>query len=164
MRIAILGDIHSNLENLRTALSIVQGKEIAHIIVVGDLQSLESIDIIGITFIKTSIIFSNADWDRDAFLDKAKKYKNIKIFGDIGELKFDNVKIAFCHYPQTAKKLARERDFNVIFCGHWHSPWEEKINGTLIIRPGEVAGQIYKPTFCILDTENFKRELVLLNG
>ncbi|PIZ00206.1 hypothetical protein COY62_03750 [bacterium (Candidatus Howlettbacteria) CG_4_10_14_0_8_um_filter_40_9] len=163
MIIAIIGDIHSNLTNLKKALLLVQEREVKHIIVVGDLQSLETIDIMGLTNIKSSIIFGNADWDRDAFLDKAKKYKNIKIFGDVGELKFDDVKIAFCHYPQTAKKLARENDTDVIFCGHWHSPWEEKINGTLIIRPGEVAGHFYKPTFCIFDTETMKAELVFIN-
>lgn len=162
MKIAILGDIHSNLINLEKALEQVKSRHIRHIIVVGDLQSLETTDIIGTTFIKTSIIFGNADYDRDAFSDKAKKYKNIKIFRDVGELKFDNVKIAFCHYPQTAKKLAKEKDFNVIFCGHWHSPWEERVNGTLIIRPGEVAGHYYKPTFCIFDTETMKAELVLI--
>lgn len=162
MKIAIIGDIHSNIVNLKKSLEIVKKRGINQIICTGDLQSLETIDIIGTTFIKTSIIFGNADWDREAFLDKAKKYKNIKIFGDIGELKFDDVKIAFCHYPQTAKKLAKENDFNVIFCGHWHSPWEKKVNGTLIIRPGEVAGQFYKPTFCIFDTETMKAELVLI--
>lgn len=163
MQIAILGDIHSNLINLKRAFDILAKKAICHIIIVGDLQSLETIDIIGATNIKTSIVFGNADFDRNAFIKRAKKYENIKIYGDRGELEIDEVKIAFCHYPQTAKKIAREEDVEVVFAGHWHSPYEEKINGTLYIRPGEIAGHYYEPAFCIFDTKNMKPELILIN-
>lgn len=164
MKIAVLGDIHSNLVNLKIALEKVKSRDIGHIIVLGDLQNVEVIDIIGITNYKSSIIFGNADFDRNAFIKRAQKYKNIETFeGSKGELEIEGAKIAFCHYPQTAKKLAKEEDLDVVFSGHWHSPWEEKINGTLSIRPGEIAGQYYKSTFCIFDTEKMKAELVLVN-
>lgn len=164
MKILVLGDIHSNLVNLKNAFEKVKDRDIGHLIVLGDLQSLEVIDIIGTTNYKTSIIFGNADFDRNAFLSKAQKYKNIEAFDDNrGKIEIEGVKIAFCHYPQTAKKIAREEDVDVVFSGHWHSPHEEKINGTLSIRPGEVAGQIYEPAFCIFDTKNMKPELILIN-
>jgi len=162
MLIAVFGDIHSNLENLKRALAIIQGKGVAHIIVVGDLQSLETIDIIGATSIKTSIVFGNADYDRDAFISRAKKYENIEIFGDFGEIELKSKKIGFCHFAGDARNMAKTGKYDVVFSGHRHSPIEEHIKGTLYIRPGEIAGQYYKPTFCIFDTETMKAELVLI--
>jgi len=95
LKIAVLGDIHSNIVNLKKALFKARKRGISHIIIVGDLQSPEVIDIIGITNIKTSIIFGNADFDQDAFLFNAKKYKNIKIFGDRGDLEIEGDKSFF---------------------------------------------------------------------
>lgn len=163
MRIAIIGDIHSNLINLQKSLSIIQEKGLAHIIVVGDLQSPEVIDIIGSTNKKISIVFGNADFDRESFIKRAKKYKNIEIFGDFGELDFNNRKIGFCHFYSEAKEIATKGIYDIVFCGHKHSPIEEKINSTILIRPGEIAGQYCEPTFCIYDLDKMKAELVLLN-
>ena len=52
--------------------------------------------------------------------------------------------------------------FNLVFHGHTHKAWEEKINETRMINPGELAGQFYKPTFAIYDTETDKLELKIL--
>lgn len=162
-KIAIIGDIHSNLANLKRALEIIKKNQLSHIIVVGDLQNLETIDIMGTTNVKFSIVFGNADYERDAFLDRAKKYENIKIFGDFGEIELDSKKIGFCHYAGDARKMAKTGKYDVVFSGHRHSPTEEKIGDTIYIRPGEIAGQYFKPTFCIFDLEKMKPELILIN-
>lgn len=163
MKLAILGDIHSNLINLEKALEKVKSIDIGHIIVVGDLQNLETIDIIVSTNKKISIVFGNADFDQDALLEGAKKYKNVEIFGDKGELKIEDKRIFFAHFPDVVRRAIENGSYDIAFSGHRHSPWEEKIGKTLYIRPGEVAGIYNPPTFCVFDTETMKAELVFIN-
>ena len=91
-----------------------------------------------------------------------KKFGNITGHGDIGKIKLDNIKISWNHYPQIAKELAITRKFDVTFHGHTHKPWEQKINGTQILNPGNLAGQDYKATFAIYDTSTKKAELIIL--
>lgn len=163
MKIAVLSDIHGNLANLKKALSLIKEEKIKTIIVCGDFQDPEAVSLIGALKLQTLIVFGNADFDEFIFEKEAKKYPNIQIFEKIGEIVLKNKKIAFCHFYQTGKKLALTEKYDLIFCGHRHSPWEEKIGKTILIRPGNIAGLYYNPTFCIYDLEKMKAELVLLN-
>ena len=166
MKIAIIGDIHSNLENLKNALTKVKDRDIEQVIVVGDLQNPEVIDIIGSTSMKFSIVFGNADYNEQEFVERALQFSNIQVFGKEGTLELGGRRIGFDHYPQTVSKMVHEGEYDVVFSGHRHSPWEEKIgkNKTLSICPGEIAGQRYRPTFCIFDLESMKPELILINS
>ena len=78
------------------------------------------------------------------------------------ELEFNRRKIAFCHFPDIAKKLAQSGKFDLVFYGHSHRPWDEKIGNTHMINPGELAGQFYKPTFAVYDTTSGSLELKIL--
>lgn len=89
---------------------------------------------------------------------------------DMMEVVMDTKKVAFIHYPDLARKLAESGEFDLVFYGHTHKPWEETVlvppkpngegGGTCrLVNPGELAGQRYKPTFAIYDTETDKLEL-----
>jgi len=164
MILAIMGDIHSNTVNLAKAIKIIESKFVDQIIVVGDLQNPDIIDIIGITNTKVSIVFGNADFDREEFMKRARNYKNIEIFGDIGELQIDDTKLAFCHFHQKAIEMAKSGKYDVVFSGHRHSPHLEYFNETLYLRPGEIAGHYNPPTFAIFDTKTQKSELIRVNN
>jgi putative phosphoesterase len=60
------------------------------------------------------------------------------------------------------KKKAETGTFDVVCYGHTHRPWVEKIGDCLLVNPGELAGQRYKPTFAIYDTESNALELKIL--
>jgi predicted phosphodiesterase len=80
--------------------------------------------------------------------------------------------MAFVHFPEYARKLAEEGRFDYVFYGHTHKPWTEKIQGERngnfkeceLLNPGNVANQYYSPTFAVLDTNDYKFKLVLVNG
>jgi len=111
------------------------------------------------------------------------KYKNTLIFKNHGEIKIAGKSIAFVHYPDIAKKLAESGKYDFVFYGHTHKPWssfvstdakamadkktsedkEENINGCLMLNPGNVANELYPPTFAVWKTENDKFELVKVN-
>ncbi|MCL5093934.1 MAG: YfcE family phosphodiesterase [Patescibacteria group bacterium] len=164
MLLAVIGDIHSNILNLKKALEIIKKRGVQNLLVVGDLQSPEILDIIENSFKKTSIVLGNAEFDRELFKKIAEKYQNIEIYEGKGSLELDSKRIGFSHNDGVARKMAEEGKYDIVFSGHKHSPWEEKIKKTIYIRPGEIAGEFYKPTFCIYDLEKMEAELILINN
>ena len=149
MKIAIVSDTHNNWANFKKAIEWIKNEKIQLILHCGDINSQETIDdakkLFGgdIKFVK-----GNADWE----MDLPEKL----------ELEFNGKKIVFCHFPDIAKKMAQSGKFDLVFYGHTHRPWDEKIGSCHMINPGELAGQFYKPTFAIYDTSTGKPELKIL--
>ena len=52
--------------------------------------------------------------------------------------------------------------YDLVFYGHTHKPWAEKIGNCLLANPGELAGQRFKPTFAIYDIQKDKLQLKIL--
>jgi len=147
MKLAIISDTHDNLENLKKFLKWVKENKPEIIIHCGDVTSLTTLkELLKIFKGKLYLVLGNAELD-------------IKI----GELTFNKLKIAFLHFPSIARKVAYTNKYHFIFYGHTHKPWAEKINETYLINPGNLKGEPYQPTFCVLDLEKKKFELVLLN-
>lgn len=161
MPIAIISDIHNNEVNLKKVLDYCRENKIEKIICCGDLASKETLDFLNDNF-SGEIFYTFGNLDNDQLLDfeKNTEYKNTKIFKDFGETEIEDKKIAFVHYPEVAKKLALTKKYNFVFYGHTHKPWMEKIENCLVLNPGNVAGEIYPPTFAAWNTEDGKFELI----
>jgi hypothetical protein len=149
MKIAIVSDTHNNWANFKKALNWIMKEKIQLILHCGDICSQETIN------------------DAEKYFNGEIKF--VKGNGDHGldlpakiELELNNKKIAFVHFPNEAKKLAQSGKFDLVFYGHTHRPWDEKIADCHMINPGEIAGQFYKPTFAIYDTDTEKLELKIL--
>jgi len=149
MKIAIVSDTHNNVVNFKKAIDLVKKESIGLILHCGDICSQETIDEATKYFGK-EIKFVKGNGDHE--LDLPEKI----------ELEFNKKRIAFCHFPDLAKKMAQSGKFDLVFYGHTHRPWDEKIGNTHMINPGEIAGQFYKPTFTIYDTIANKLELKIL--
>ncbi|OGF20453.1 hypothetical protein A2Y83_04865, partial [Candidatus Falkowbacteria bacterium RBG_13_39_14] len=76
--------------------------------------------------------------------------------------KKDKIKIAFTHFPWTAKELAETGKYKYVFYGHTHKPWEEHIGDCKLINPGTLAGMFYKASFAVWDVNTDNIELILL--
>jgi putative phosphoesterase len=158
MKFAVVSDTHNNWTNFRKAIEWIKKEKIQLILHCGDICNQETIDQAekifdgDIKFVK-----GNADWDLQDLPGKI-------------ELEFDNKKVAFCHFPDIAKKMAQSGKFDLVFYGHTHRPWDEKVpvlsgaegGGCHMINPGELAGQFYKPTFAVYDIDLGKLELKIL--
>lgn len=156
MKIGIVADTHNNFPNFEKALKWLEKNGVKLVLHCGDISSQETIDqaekIFGgnINYIK-----GNADFDLD--------------LPDRMELDFNKKKILFTHFPDIAKKSAQSGIFDLVFYGHTHRPWDEKVaclpagrGACHMINPGELAGQFYKPTFAVYDTATGKLELKIL--
>jgi hypothetical protein len=162
MKIAIVSDTHDNWSNFKKAIEWIKKEKIQLILHCGDISTQETIDdakkLFGgeIRFVK-----GNADHGLSYLPEKQ-------------ELEFNGKKIAFTHFPDKAKKMAQAGSFDLVFYGHTHRPWDEKIIPKVssknnadkkechMINPGELAGHFYKPTFAVYDTATGKLELKIL--
>ncbi|MCX6765447.1 MAG: YfcE family phosphodiesterase [Candidatus Moranbacteria bacterium] len=174
MKIAIISDIHNNITNLEKVLNYCRDNNIKKIICCGDLASMETLDFLNDNFSgEIYYCFGNMDDGQLKNYDFDKKYKNTWIFKDYGEIEIENNpikpgghgarKIAFTHYTETAKELCQTGKYDFVFYGHTHKPWEEIINNCKMLNPGNVAGEIYPPTFAVWNTDNDKFELIRIH-
>jgi len=163
MRIAIISDTHDNVPNLEKALKWMKENKIEQIIHCGDLCAPSMLrDILAPNFSgQIHLVFGNVE-DRDLTPKIAANYKNIKHYGDQGEMEIDGYKVAFVHFPDEAKKLAQSGRYDFVFYGHTHKPWTEKIGKTEVLNPGTLAGMFYKATFAVWNTDTGKLELKIL--
>lgn len=175
MYIAITSDIHNNLANLKKVLNYCANKKITTMVCCGDLASIETLDFLNANFLgKIYYCFGNMDNEQMnqmfSSLPKnnsdevpSEKYKQTLVFKDYGEAEIDHKKIAFVHFPEKAKQLCESKKYDFVFYGHTHKPWEETIKNCKMLNPGNIANEIYPPTFAIWNTENDKFKLVRVN-
>lgn len=149
MKLAVVSDTHNNWPNFKKAIGWIKKENIQLILHCGDISSQETIDD-ATKFFDGEIKFvkGNADYGLD-LLEKM-------------ELELDGEKIAFCHFPDIAKKLVQSGKFDLVFYGHTHRPWDERVGNCHMINPGELAGQFYKPAFAVYDIETGRLELKIL--
>ena len=170
MKIAIISDTHDNVPNLEKALKWMKENKIETVIHCGDLCAPSILKtILAPQFTgPIHLVFGNVE-DRDLTPQLAKEFNHITHYGDVGEVNLPaspagggNKKIAFTHFPDKGKELAETGKYNLVFYGHNHKPWEEKIGQTRLINPGTLAGMFNKATFAVYDTATDKLELKIL--
>lgn len=163
MKIAIISDTHDNVPNLEKALFWMNNNGIEQIIHCGDLCAPAIlIKVLAPGFSgPIHMVFGNVE-DRETVSEMTKKIDQVKHYGDLGEVEIDGKKIGFIHFPNEAKKLAQSRKYDLVFYGHNHTPWEERVGATRLVNPGTLAGLFNKATFAIYDTKTDKLELKIL--
>lgn len=160
MMIAIVSDTHDNIPRLKQLLDVLNLEKINTLIHCGDVTTNQTLKYILDNFSgQIYLSCGNVDKMHDLIIPKNS---NLKSFESFGELEIQNTKIAFTHFPETAKELANKNKYDFVFYGHTHEPWEEIINNTRLVNPGTLAGMFNKSTFAVLDTETKNIELRIL--
>lgn len=174
MKIAIISDSHDNVPNLETFLDWANKNGTELIIHCGDIAAPGTVkQILAPKFSgPIHLVYGNVA-DREMLPQVCDELPNVTLHGDVGELVIPllpltkgeagrELKIAFCHFPEQAKELASSGQYDFVFYGHTHKPWEETIDNCRLVNPGTLAGMFYKATFATYDTETNKLELKLL--
>lgn len=165
MLVTIISDIHNNEVNLKKVLDYCATQKINTIICCGDLASDETLEFLNDNFSgEIYYTFGNMDNDQLRNYEHIEKYKETILHKNFGEIEIENKKIAFVHYPHIAKKLCETGKYNFVFYGHTHKPWEEMIGNCKILNPGNVAGEIYPPTFAVWNTEKDEFRLIRVHN
>jgi hypothetical protein len=163
MKIVIISDTHGNVANFKKAINWLNKENIQIILHCGDIGSLESLKESLADFKGEFLgVLGNMDKSFKILIEEYNKIPRAKIKEDVLETEIDKKRIAITHFPDPAKKLAQSGKFDLVFYGHTHRPWDEKVGECHIINPGELAGQFYKPTFAFYDTSTGNLELKIL--
>lgn len=165
MKIAIISDTHDNLANIKKIVDWLNkppqpnsptgewcgGREKINLLLhCGDISTQETLEEIVKNFKgEVKFVRGNADF-------------GLADLPETGEIEIDDRTIALTHFFDKAKELAESEKYNIVFYGHTHRPWEEKIGGCRLVNPGEAAGQYQKATFAVYDTKSDKLELKIL--
>ncbi|OGD65998.1 hypothetical protein A3F08_01020 [Candidatus Berkelbacteria bacterium RIFCSPHIGHO2_12_FULL_36_9] len=124
-----MSDSHDNIANMEKALKYISEQGINFIIHCGDLAAPSMLSDVIIPNFKGQIYMVIGNVGDPDLLEKiAKGYKDVRIYGNKGEINIKGKKIGFCHFPNEAKQMAQSGQFDIVFYGHTHRPWEEKIN------------------------------------
>lgn len=161
MKIAVFSDIHDNLMRWREAAEIIKAEKIKIGICCGDIGDLQTVEEVSKSFKTLYLALGNLDYkikDRTGLFPE-----NVIFTQDYDEIELGKRKIAFAHNNRVAKDLAESKRYNIVFYGHTHTPWEQKIGNTVLLNPGEVAGHFGRASFAIYDLANMKAELKILS-
>lgn len=164
MRIAICSDSHDNMVNIKKFLDYCNKERVELIIHCGDVTEEATKTFFLNNFSKKiEFIEGNADISGQKRIKRTNKFQKIKHAPvPFSELNIDGIKIAACHEKSKAKRLALKNLYDIIFYGHSHKPWKEKINQTYLVNPGNLAGMFYRASFAVYDTLTRKLELKIL--
>lgn len=163
MKLAIIADSHDNLFNLHKTLDYLKKQKIELLIHCGDVCAPSALRELAKNFPgQIHLVYGNVDGDHPRMEQVAAELTNIKIHGEAGNLEVEGQKIGWTHFPDAAKSLAKSGNYQLVFYGHTHQPWEEWIGSVRLLNPGTLAGMFNKATFAIYEPASGKAELVLL--
>jgi len=162
MKIAVLSDIHDNLNALARAFDAAKTCDV--VICCGDLNSPFVIKALGTGFERPiHIVFGNNDADRYRITLVASEFSHIHLHGEYVELVFDGIRFAVNHFDNIGRALAAGGNFDVVCFGHNHRHEILKQGRTLLLNPGEIYGRLSgRSTFAVFDTATREAALVEL--
>ena len=161
MRVAIISDTHDHITNLRAAVTYCNSYGVSMIIHCGDLISPFMLPEIARFGGAVHLIYGNNPGDQHLISQWCGiKFPSITHHGVLGAVEAGGIKLAFTHYPEMARGIAHQGNFEVVCCGHNHRYAVERIGNSLLINPGELLGKDGQPVFCILETATLETERV----
>jgi len=162
--IGIISDSHDNINAIRKAVELFNGKNVKAVLHAGDLVSPFTARAFKELESKLYFVFGNNDGDK---VTLTKRFEEIGATscGDFGDLTIDGLHIALLHGTNETlvKALAKSGEFDVVVRGHTHEPGVKIIEGVPVINPGEASGVLSeKSTIAILEISNLNIEIMQL--
>ena len=153
MKIAILSDIHDQLEQLKKALKAINDTDA--LLFCGDLCSPFVIKALGEGYSKQiHMVFGNNDGDLYRITENSKAYPHMQLHGELAELTFDEVRFGMNHFDNIARVLAESGRYDVVCFGHNHQFELTQTDNCLLINPGEIYGGLTgNSTLVLYNTE-----------
>ena len=156
MKIAIISDSHDNLVNLEKCLLYCENENVDILFHCGDWCAPSTLKFTRELFSeKIYGVFGNVHGEDEEMFEKAKEF-DINLKKDKNEITIDKIRMTIVHRPKEAHKLAQTKKFDLIFYGHTHEPWQDKVGATYLVNPGNLAGMFTRATFAMYDTETKK--------
>ncbi len=154
MRIAVLSDSHDHIPNLRRAVIRANQEGADLLIHCGDLISPFMLPYLHAFNGPVHLIYGNNAGDQHLIATRCgSKFGNIRHHGFHGAITTDACRIAFNHYPELARELARSGNYELVCYGHDHLYHVERLGTCLLLNPGDLLGKDVAPAFVLFDVE-----------
>lgn len=161
MKLAILSDTHDHIPNLRMAVHLANERGCALLIHCGDLISPFMLEELAGFNGAVHLVYGNNAGDQHLIAGSCgTRFPTLTHHGVVGAVEAGGLKFAFTHYPQMARGLAAQGQFDVVCCGHNHFLRVEEIGKTLLVNPGELLGKDAQPSFLVMDCPSRDVEVV----
>jgi uncharacterized protein len=143
MKIAVISDIHDNINNLILVLKEIEINNAEYLICLGDLVNNGIARTLASLKIPAFTIWGNNDGSKVGITKTSlAKGSNLTVgFATFDMIELDGRKLFLTHYPMLAKPMAKSNDFDAVFFGHNHIKNIEKINNCLVVNPGEICAE-----------------------
>ncbi len=160
MQVAVISDIHDQLDVLKVVIEDLNAMEISHVIFCGDFCSPIPARLLCETFNgQVHAVFGNTE-DRDATPALVGKYDNFHHYGDLAEFELDGKKIAVVHYPDKAEDLLHSGKYDFVFSGHTHQHMQAEFGLSVWVNPGDMLGFKEAPHYALVDLQTKKVDFI----
>ncbi len=140
MRIGIVSDTHNHLPNCGRIVEIFNAAEVARVVHTGDITQAKTLRVLAGLRAPLSGVYGNNDLERSA-LEGACRELGMDFVDPPLRLEWSGRRIAVVHDPlEIGDELRSGSD--VVIHGHDHRRSIERVNGTLVVNPGESAGHL----------------------
>ena len=164
MLVGVISDTHDDYTAVRRLAEIFKHRGVEAVIHAGDWTSPFMMLKMRRIFPEVPIytVFGNNDGDRYMFAKRAADAK-VEVLGEGALLQIGGRRIGIYHGTAEVlvEAMARSGMFDVVIYGHTHKVDIRRVNGTLVLNPGEACGcATEKKTAAILDLKTLDVELV----
>lgn len=156
MVIAVMSDLHDNVMAWQIIAKQLADQKIEVLINCGDTAAPAMLMEIAKSFSgQIYTVFGNVA-DKETETIKAGELSNVTHYGEAGEVKLDERKIFFNHYPPIARQQAQSGKYDLVCYGHDHTKHAELVGQTTLMNPGTAGGMFQYPTYATIDLSNMK--------
>jgi len=163
--LGLISDTHDNLKAVDQALEIFKDYNVELILHAGDWIAPFTLKRLAQAGIKIIGVLGNNDGEKRLLLEFAKKF-NVDLKAEIATVSINNKNIALTHGTSSiiVEALTKSGMFDIVIFGHTHKKELRKIDGTLLINPGEACGYLSgEATVAILNVETMDVKFLTLN-
>ncbi len=159
--IGILADSHDNLTSLKKAILIFNNRDCKLVIHAGDFVAPFAARELKALNCEVRAVFGNCDGEKEGLR---------KAFSSMGEIHeaplifdYQGLKFLVTHLDSQLNSYLASEKYEVIIFAHTHRPELRKIDGRLLINPGEAGGWLTgRSTIALFDPKNLSVEIAEL--
>ena len=162
--IGCIADTHDHMNAIEAAVERFNSEKVALVLHAGDYVS----PFVTKTFEKLKVkligVFGNNEAEKQLIKNRFEKI-GAEIRGKFAELTVENRRIAVFHgeNAELSDIIIQSKLFDVVVTGHTHDAKIEKIDGIIVVNPGEASGWLTgKKTIALVDLSRLEAEIIEL--
>jgi len=167
MKIAIVSDIHENMHNLKLAYEKAKELGAEQILCLGDIINPGVAKFLAESEIPVFSVWGNNDGDKCRITKVALgKGSNLSVSDKFFDsLEIEGRKMFLTHFNEIAESMAKSGDYDVVFYGHNHEKYLNKVGNCLLVNPGEISSHLTgTASFALYDTKTNEAEIIELEN